>query len=158
MAGRKPKPTNLKILHGNPGGRRLPKNEPKPELGIPDPPSWIEPGSERRRVWDEYAAKLLSMGVLTFVDGMALAALVDAHCDWREAAEIVQREGLTCIKTTDRGGSAEVARPEIAIRNDAWKRMKSMQVEFGLTPSARSRVSASPRDKASPLSEFLKNG
>ena len=29
MAGRKPKPSNLKVLHGNPGGRNLPKREPK---------------------------------------------------------------------------------------------------------------------------------
>jgi len=32
MAGRKPKPTALKIIEGNPGKRPLNKNEPKPDI------------------------------------------------------------------------------------------------------------------------------
>ena len=42
MAGRKPKPTKLKLLAGNPGGRPLPENEPQPDPAIPDPPDWME--------------------------------------------------------------------------------------------------------------------
>ena len=30
MPGPKPKPTRLKVLQGNPGHQKLPKNEPKP--------------------------------------------------------------------------------------------------------------------------------
>ena len=41
--GRKPKPTHLKVLAGNPGKRPLPKNEPKPKPIAPRCPQWLDP-------------------------------------------------------------------------------------------------------------------
>ena len=158
MAGRKPKPTNLKVLHGNPGGRKLPRREPKPKAGIPKPPAWIEAGSEAIRVWDEFAAELDAMQVLTLADRAALAALVSAYVDWREACGEVDREGLTYASACAGGGYLIRPQPAVAIRSDSWKRYKSMLAEFGLSPSARTRVSASPHDAVSPLAEFLKGG
>ena len=47
MAGRKPKPTALKKLEGNPGKRKLNTKEPMPGKGMPDCPKWLLPeGSE----------------------------------------------------------------------------------------------------------------
>ncbi|MDD6036563.1 MAG: response regulator [Lachnospiraceae bacterium] len=43
MAGRKPKPTAVKELEGNPGKRKLNKKEPKPEKGMPECPEWLMP-------------------------------------------------------------------------------------------------------------------
>ena len=40
--GRKPKPTALKMLEGNPGGRPLNTKEPRPEKKAPRCPSWLE--------------------------------------------------------------------------------------------------------------------
>jgi hypothetical protein len=40
-AGRKPKPTALKLLTGNPGGRKLNANEAKPDLAQPTPPDFL---------------------------------------------------------------------------------------------------------------------
>ena len=44
MRGRKPKPTRVKELEGNPGKRRLPKREPRPR-GAAVAPAWL--GAER---------------------------------------------------------------------------------------------------------------
>jgi len=41
MAGRRPKPTNLKVLHGNPGKRPLNANEPKPAAEMPSAPDHL---------------------------------------------------------------------------------------------------------------------
>lgn len=41
MAGRKPKPTALKKLEGNPGKRKLNTKEPVPAKGMPDCPVWL---------------------------------------------------------------------------------------------------------------------
>ena len=46
MAGRKPKPTALKKLEGNPGKRKLNTKEPVPEKGMPDCPKWLLPGRD----------------------------------------------------------------------------------------------------------------
>ena len=155
MAGRKRKPTNLKVLHGNPGRRQLPKREPKPKAGIPKPPARIAGNPIALAVWDEFAAELDAMQVLTLADRAALAVLVSAYCDWLEADDAIEEHGLTQTRTTKGGDSYAAPRPEVAIRSDAWKRYKSMLVEFGLTPSARTRISANPAQKASRLEEFL---
>ena len=41
MAGRKPKPTAVKKLEGNPGKRKLNKKEPVPAKGMPECPDWL---------------------------------------------------------------------------------------------------------------------
>ena len=48
MAGRKPKPTAIKELEGNPGKRKLNKKEPKPEKGM-----LVSDGAERRELKDQ---------------------------------------------------------------------------------------------------------
>ena len=40
--GRKPKPTAVKMLEGNPGKRSLNTGEPKPEKKAPRCPAWLE--------------------------------------------------------------------------------------------------------------------
>ncbi len=155
MASTTPKPTNLKVLHGNPGGRKLSKREPKPKAGIPKPPARVKANPVALAAWKAFAAELNAMQVLTLADRAALAALVSAYRASLEADEGVAAEGLTCARTTDRGGASIVAHPAVAIRSDAWKRYKSMLVEFGLTPSSRTRIATNPNPKASPLADFL---
>ena len=49
--GRKPTPTALKVLEGNPGKRKLNDNEPRPDKKAPSCPKWLEPsgaGSQKR--------------------------------------------------------------------------------------------------------------
>ena len=43
MAGRKPKPTAVKKLEGNPGKRKLNTKEPNPGKEMPDCPAWLLP-------------------------------------------------------------------------------------------------------------------
>ena len=47
MAGRKPKPTAVKKLEGNPGKRKLNSKEPVPAKGIPACPDWLMPEAKR---------------------------------------------------------------------------------------------------------------
>ena len=56
MAGRKPKPTALKKLEGNPGKRELNTKEPVPEKGMPDCPKWLL--SEAKVEWNRLCKKL----------------------------------------------------------------------------------------------------
>lgn len=67
--GRKPKPTAIKVLEGNPGKRPLNANEPKPEKKSPKCPSWLEP--EAKKEWRRMAKVLERLGVLTEIDAAA---------------------------------------------------------------------------------------
>jgi phage terminase small subunit len=72
MCGRRPKPSRMKVLTGNPGKRPLNAAEPRPEPKIPDCPS--ELGPVARREWDRLAAELGSLRILTALDRAILAA------------------------------------------------------------------------------------
>lgn len=54
--GRKPKPTAVKVLEGNPGKRSLNTGEPKPEKKAPRCPSWLE--EEAKEEWKRMAKQL----------------------------------------------------------------------------------------------------
>ena len=56
MAGRKPKPTAIKELEGNPGKRKLNKKEPKPDKEMPVCPEWLLP--EAKAEWERLCEKL----------------------------------------------------------------------------------------------------
>ena len=60
MAGRKPKPTAVKKLEGNPGKRKLNTKEPNPGKGMPDCPAWLLP--EAKTEWIRLSEKLNQMG------------------------------------------------------------------------------------------------
>lgn len=50
--GRKPKPTALKLLEGNPGKRPINEHEPIPPKGTVKCPSWLEQEAKRNgSVW-----------------------------------------------------------------------------------------------------------
>ena len=81
--GRKPKPTALKMLEGNPGGRPLNTKEPKPEKKAPRCPSWLE--DEAKKEWKRMAKVLENMGLLTEMDMAAFAGYCQAYARWKEA-------------------------------------------------------------------------
>jgi phage terminase small subunit len=79
MRGRKPTPTRLKVLTGNPGKRPLNAAEHHPEPAVPDCPP--ELGPVARREWDRLVSELAPLRLLTHLDRAALAA----YCGRRTA-------------------------------------------------------------------------
>ena len=139
MAGRKPIPTNLKMLRGNPGRRPLPKNEPKIPAGIPKVPPHLN--REAKKEWKRIVPELEQAGLLTKVDGSALAAYCDCFSTWAQASRKIKKGGLTV--TGDNG--IPVVSPYLKISNAALDRMRQFLVEFGMTPSSRSKVKAAEK-------------
>ncbi len=132
--GRKPKPTALKVLEGNPGKRPLNKNEPKPENKAPRCPSWLE--QEAKNEWRRMSKTLVAMGLLTQVDKAALAGYCQAYARWKEAEEFLSKHG-TIFKTPS-GYIPQV--PQVSIAQTYLKVMKDFCSEFGLPPAARTRI------------------
>ena len=92
MRGRRPKPTRLKVLTGNPGKRPLNADEPQPEATIPDCPPELSPVA--RKEWDRFVAELGALRMLTHLDRAALAAYCAAYALWAEANEAIQKYGV----------------------------------------------------------------
>jgi P27 family predicted phage terminase small subunit len=149
MRGRKPTPTALKLVRGNPGGRPLPDNEPTPSLDI-EMPDYLSP--EAAKHWPLVAAQLKDAGVLTAVDVAALALYCEAFARWRDALAKVTKFGPV-VKAPS---GFPVQSPYLAIANKAHEQMTKLLVEFGMTPSSRSRVSKAPQNEPDAFAAFVK--
>ena len=136
MAGRKPKPTAIKELEGNPGRRKLNKREPKANSGLPVCPTWLLP--EAKNEWKRLCKKLNQMGVLTTIDKTAFIAYCQSYARWKEAQEHLESEGAVYV--SEKG--MQRPSPWVDISNSAQRLMLQFAIEFGLTPSARSKIVA----------------
>ena len=149
MAGRRPKPTALKELAGNPGKRPLNRREPKPPTSLPPCPRHLT--GEARREWRRMGGELARMGVVTVVDRAALAAYCMAWARWVEAEGQVAKLG-TIVKTAN--GNL-IQNPYLAVANRALEQMTRLAAEFGMTPSSRSRVQVAEKDSGPTLADLL---
>ena len=141
--GRKPKPTAMKVLEGNPGKRQLNTTELKPKRsGIPECPDWLE--DEAKAEWDRLCKNLYELGILTDLDVMTFASYCQAYARWREAEEFISQHG-TIVKTPS-GYWQQV--PQVSIAHQNQKIMMQAAAEVGLTPSARSRIIAGDNNKS----------
>jgi phage terminase small subunit len=73
MRGRRPKPTRLKLLTGNPGKRPFNDAEPRPEPVVPECPP--ELSELARREWNRLAPELAKLRIVTNLDRAALGAI-----------------------------------------------------------------------------------
>ncbi|ANW50101.1 phage terminase small subunit P27 family [Burkholderia pseudomallei] len=141
MRGRKPTPTQLKIVRANPGKRPLNAHEPKPVCANPEEvPEWLS--AEAREHWPTIAKQLADAGVLSVLDRAALAQYCEAFAIWRQAYEKVLKFGLI-VKAQS---GFPVQSPFLSIANVQSERMLRILAEFGMTPASRSRVTVSKAD------------
>lgn len=152
VRGRKPKPTALRILEGNPGRRPFNKREARPDPTIPACPNWLNRAAKAK--WRELVPMLRDAGLLTSIDGDALTNYCDTWSRWREAVEFIKANG-SVMPVRDIHGKAKefVAFPQVTIARSLVLILNRYQSEFGMTPSARSRLEVTPR--ASEASDFM---
>ena len=157
MAGRRPKPTALRLIEGNPGKRAINKREPKPGREIPSCPAHLTDAG--KVAWGRLCALLDRMGVLTEADAFTLERLCDCYAEILACREEVEARGRIYESVKGEGEVLMKANPAVAMLADADRRFKGYLVEFGLTPAARSKVQVKPDDdeKADPLREFFGN-
>ena len=134
--GRKPTPTAIKELEGNPGRRPLNRNEPVPVYRAPPCPKTL--GPEAKREWRRLAKTLESMHVLTELDMAVFATYCDAYEQWKKATEFINTHGS--VIRTPSGYLQQI--PQVSIAQTYAKLMNRCAEQMGLTPSARSRIIA----------------
>lgn len=154
MKGRKPLPTHLKLVKGNPGRRPLNDAEPKPRRERPGAPAHIS--DKAREAWGYVSGLLDRIGVLTEVDAIALEMLCEAYAEVLAARATLQAFGSSYYQTVNEGGSVmHRAHPAVAVLQDADRRIKSWAAEFGMTPSARTRVKVDGEQEADSADRFF---
>lgn len=148
MRGRKPKPTNIKRLEGNPGKRKLPDepNIPSDELTCPSHLSY-----SAKCEWRRLAPQLKELGLLTQLDRAALAGYCEA---WGEFTGITKLlKGKSPIIKTANGNI--IQNPLLGQKHKALELMHKFLTEFGMSPASRSRIIAEPSKPTDPMDELL---
>ena len=134
--GRRPTPTSLRVLRGNPSKRRLPEGEPKPSAAFPSCPPHLP--TEAKKEWKQAAMLLMELGLLTKIDRAALAAYCVAWGRWVEAERALQQYGLM-LKSAN-GFPMQI--PYLAVANKALDQSRLPLASFGMSPASRTRVQA----------------
>lgn len=154
MPGPPKTPTHLALVKGNPSKRAVNKKEPKPPSGVPPIPKHFD---KMGKYWfKRIGEELDAIGVMTTLDGKALELLIEAYTEYRQHCDVLAEEGYTYKTVSATGEEIVKAHPAAVMKSDAWKRIRAMLAEFGMTPASRSKVGAKGPAEADPLEEFLK--
>lgn len=151
--GRKPIPTQLKVLKGTHRKGRENKDEPKPQIIALAPPDWLT-GRDALMAWGYYSERLYRLGLLTEIDrdkfGQFCAALGRLAYAERKVAEMMNN-GEELFTITGKGGVIQNA--YVGMANKASSLVDSLGANFGLDASSRSRikVEAPKEDTVSPF-------
>ena len=148
--GRRPKPTNQKLLAGNPGKRALNKSEPQfTKVTNVDPPEWLPDNA--RMMWQTILPELLAQNVLCITDLHNLEGFCMAYARWREAELAVDRHGILISTET-----SVIKNPALTAVNEAKKQMVQFGALLGLDPSSRARLTGNKQPKKqNPFSQVL---
>lgn len=148
----KPKPTHLKLIMGNPGKRPINTREPKPKIGIPALPDHLSAAAKVE--WRRISKQLAEIGLLSEIDRAALAAYCQSWGRWVDAEHELAKHG-TLVKSPN---GYPMPSPYLSIANKAMRQMHSLLAEFGMTPSARTRLQGSgPARDEDPAEAFLRD-
>lgn len=157
MPGR-PKPTHLKAIAGNPGGRPLNDKEPIPPGNLTEAPGHV--------VLDEVEAAELEWILSTAPPGLLrrfdafLAVAFAQHASIRtEAREAIRArvgddgEKLSRLLTLAKKGGF-YTNPLLSIFNSQTNMMLSIAKEIGVGPAARTRIKIEEEQPKSPWAEY----
>ena len=154
VAGRKPKPTKLKMITGNPGGRPLNKNEPEPTGGLPEMPKWLDSFSLAKENWEQEGKTLDNMRVMTEADWGVLAMRSYVYSQLVGLALDVKEEGRTLsYQKMDSLGNEffEVKHnPKAKQIDNLLKEYRTYGNLLGLDPASRSKLSAREKEEENP--------
>lgn len=147
MRGRKPKPTALRVIEGNPGKRAI--NTAEPHAGpLGNPPADLDGISLAK--WHEMSR--LWRLVASAADRDQLAEYCRLEAERVEAMEKLAEQGPVAFTA----GGAPVQSAWKIILNKCREDMRKIAVEFGGTPASRARVKPNGEAPQSKFGSLLK--
>ena len=147
------KPTHLKAVQGTRRKDRDNPAEPTANPGVASCPDWLS--DRASELFSQLTATLLGMGIASPDDQAALAMLASRLEEVELMTAAIEDGGRVYEQIGEDGAVRMVrARPEVAMRNEAMRHAQSLLGEFGLTPAARSKVSAGQPAEVNPFKAF----
>ena len=101
-------------------------------------PRWL--GREAKKEWRRVREELEELGLLTNIDITALAIYCDAFSKLLQANEEIESRGMFVEYTNNDGATNTIENPAVRTANRYADLIRKMCGEFGLTPSARCKL------------------
>jgi P27 family predicted phage terminase small subunit len=150
--GPAPTPTSILELRGSWRAKRN-VNEPRPTPAAPKCPSDLPP--DAKKIWRRLIATLRDMELLTIADWGQLERYCWYWLRWRACEEFIARNGMSYpiksdsptyyVAKIDHNSSAALIGfaeyPQVSESHRLDKALKQIEANFGLSPSARTRLS-----------------
>lgn len=148
-------PLEVRLAKGNTSNRPIPDAVERVP-GEPEVPSTLGPVG--LKCWFDVTAVLRARGQLSKDSGLSLMALCSCWEEWNELRDNIQAYGRTSKFLSDavqrilaRMPDADPedwmqtkVRPEVALFQDADRRLRAWLIEFGLTDVSRGKVEKAP--------------
>lgn len=151
MRGRKPVPTALKLLRGNPGKRPLNRLEPTyPLLPTRCPAEIVDLDAQAE--WRRTVVPAIRRRQITQADRALAMAHAELYATWRSQL-VLAAQHAHVIATT---AGNPIPNPARGMANKTLTLLIKVDSELGLTPSSRSRVKTSAQDPEE--NPFARNG
>lgn len=156
MVGRKPKPRRLKELDGDPKSRFLSKNEPMPPVSE-DIIEWdvVKNNPTAHRAFVDNIRILRIMKMLTDAEVPLINIMAICQARIEEAENQIERDGVLSSYTNTKGENNSVTHPAVGVSMKYAQMLKSLCVEFGMTPSSRGRLEVPKETEKSPLDKLI---
>ena len=153
-AGRPPKPTKVKKLHGTDRPDRVNENEPKPKEveNIPEPPWYLDYYAKKE--WERAAKNLIDIGLLTEADLTVFQEYCEVHGHCVRLHQKIREEDYEFV--TESGYRQK--RPIVSILQDFQKEKRKLANQLGLSPSARTKIEVDSGKDDGPSVEEILNG
>lgn len=147
MRGRKPKPSVLRILQGNPGHRPVNTSEPEPASLEATCPDELTSDPVAAQEWMRGIVPAIEIGQITSADRV----LAIAHCTlwstWR--SQLDAAAAAPHIVASGPNGYA-APNPARGMANKTLIMLAKIDSELGFSPTSRTRVQAKPRARSAP--------
>lgn len=97
-----------------------------------------------KRLWRQLVPELEKLNLLSKIDDATLEGACGSYARALQAESILKKQGLITMTKT----GLPIQHPAVAIARLNWTTWLRFASEFGLTPSARSRIQVKPQSPA----------
>lgn len=150
------KPSHLKVVSGTDRKDRRNDAEPVAPKGAPEAPLWLS--NRAAEIFAGLCATIDGMGYLSTADQAVIAMAASRLEEVEIATARVEDEGRTYDTTSATGDRMIRPNPMVAQRSEAMRHAHALLSELGLTPAARSKVSAGKKGDDNPFKALMGGG
>lgn len=153
MSGPKKRPLALVRLEGNPSRRKLPTKAEEIRVPpvAPDCPVWLDKVAKAE--WAYVVPQLTAMGLIGKIDRAELEAYCKLRSSWLRLMKDIDDRGERAI--SEKG--YEYANPDVATAGKYLATILKICADFGMSASARARMSIPGKKDDDEFDELLKD-